>query len=212
MVKIRTYGVLLTALFLVSGVRATTTVVGFDDLPLAISGARDVPDSYGGIDWWRNGDNEPRYFNEYHYPEYGAAVPDADPTDDQYLYNNLGDALEEPISFVFQDPDSRLLGAYFCKGAQTNPNNDIVHVRFVGYNALGTAIACSEFLDISDTITPVWLAAGTDFQQPLARITIDRDMTGFGKFCMDNLIYNIVPEPATLVLLSLGGIVLTRKR
>ncbi len=207
MFKVRACMVVGLVLFI--GANLSAVIVTFDDLPRpntgGSGGGNPVPADYGDIYWEWDGLSGPHYMSELDRPDYGQPVSGT-----QYMYNFSGDTMTEPIAFSFHDVDARLTGAYLNRAAQDQPN-PIEHVRFVGYNAASEVIATSAWLALTDI--PTWLAAGAAFQQSaIARITIDRDMTGYGKFGVDNLTYDIIPEPATLLLLTLGSAVLTRKR
>ena len=179
----------------VSAAKAGITV-NFDDLGKS-SGTigRTFDQIYAGVDWG-NDDNE-RFISESVYPAYSEPA-----SGDNYIYNNGGD--NAMIDFSFIDSANYLIGAYFVKGSQNNPSYSADKVRFVGFDSQDQRVEESDWLILTNT--PKFLSAYFD---PVFRIIVERDDDDTGKYCMDDLRYDIIPEPASLSLCALGTILIS---
>ena len=153
---------------------------------------------YDNIDWG-NDDNQ-RFISESVYPDYSQPA-----SGDNYIYNHGAD--NAMIDF-FLDDDAYLIGAHFAKGSQNYLPYSAEKVRFVGLDNQEQRIQESGWLILTNT--PQFLSANFD---PVYRIVVERDAGDVGKYTMDDLQYDIVPEPASLSLIALGAIVFsTRKK
>lgn len=182
---------------------AAEIVLTFEDLPTQFPGY--LPSGYAGLQWDNYYDAPDEFWP---YWVYGSESNRPDYSEPHSGNNYLIDAFGySGIGFALQNPDtSTLSGAWFT---QTNTQWTADYLRFNGYDSMGNLIEQSEWLALS--LTPRYLEANFE---PVSWIRVEHSGYSPGTyFTMDDLAYNSpVPEPATLLLLAAGGVILRRKR
>ena len=182
------------ALVLTLAVTAPAAMINFDDLSATSNIGRSLPADYAGVAW----DASVHYMTEYAYPTYSE--PHSTPN---YVYN-YGQEDDATIAFSFLDPDAYVTSAWFTQ-ASTSPEQA---VRLLGLDASGATLYTSDWLTLS--ATPQQLLA-TGFG-PCARIVVERQLTSWARFSMDDIAYEILPEPLTLAVLGCGALIFLRRR
>jgi hypothetical protein len=181
------------------------TVIDFDDL----SYDTDLTGSgYAGLTWETGNEG----YQDIDSPHYGYwAVPPSDvithPYSQPHCVDNGWGATLMGIGF----PETvNVLGAYFASVGSSSPWLT-TGVRVHGYLD-DSEVAVTDWFNDIDT-TPNWFAVNLS---GVNRIVIEsvtvKDNAGF--YSMDDLTYTVVPEPATILLFSLGVPILSglRKR
>jgi hypothetical protein len=167
----------------------TSDIVVDFNIP-GIADSDPVPTNYAGLTWdsgWAVGlESEDPDFSE---PKSG----------DQYAYNAFG---KNNLGFSLPSPGDSLVGAWFTK-EEVSPTS----VKFKGLNASGVVEEETGWLELSDT--PQYLAANFS---PHARIEVEFDDEVKAYFTMDDIAYSPVPEPATIAVLGLGGLLLRKRK
>ncbi|MGA2092889.1 MAG: PEP-CTERM sorting domain-containing protein [Sedimentisphaerales bacterium] len=182
---------------------AAEIVLTFEDLPTQFPGY--LPSGYAGLKW-DNYYDAPDEFSPYWLWGSESSNPSySEPHSvNNYLINAFGFS---GLGFALPNPDtSTLSGAWFT---QTNTEWTADYIRFDGYDSMGNLTEQSAWLTLS--LTPRYLEANFG---PVSWIIVERSGERTGTyFTMDDLTYNTsVPEPATLLLFALGGIILRRKK
>jgi hypothetical protein len=184
-----------------NSVTADEVVITFEDLPIQFPGY--LLDGYAGLRWdnfaaqpggfgpcWIWGSEPSR--SDYSEPHSG----------NNYLIDGFG---FKNVGFALPNPQTDTLsGAWFTASIHAAPQ-----VRFNGYDSSGNLIEQSDW--VQTTNTPTYLMANFG---PAARITVEHNSYPTGVYyTMDDLTYSTpVPEPATLLLLAAGSLILRRKR
>lgn len=186
----------LIVLVLALAAAAPAAVITFDDLPATsnIGRAISVYGDYANIAW----DANVRYMTESANPAY------SEPHSLQNYLFNYGQEDDATIGFSFLDPDAYVTSAWFAQ-ASTEPEQA---VRLLGLDASDATLYTSDWLTLS--ATPQQLLA-TGFG-PCARIVVERELTSWAKFSMDDIAYQIIPEPLTLAVLGCGALIFLRRR
>ncbi|MBN2128174.1 MAG: PEP-CTERM sorting domain-containing protein [Sedimentisphaerales bacterium] len=184
----------LIALVLTLAATAPAAVITFDDLSATSNTGRALPTDYAGVAW----DASVRYMTESANPAYSQ------PHSLQNYIFNYGQEDDATIAFSFLDPDACITSAWFTQ-ASTSPEQA---VRLLGLDASGATLYTSDWLTLS--AAPQQLLA-TDFG-PCDRIVVERQLTSWAKFSMDDIAYEIVPEPLTLAVLGCGALIFLRRR
>jgi hypothetical protein len=164
---------LLCCLALGVATSSEAVVVHFDDLV----GEAAVPDGYGGITW-----DENWFYYGYEQPPYTPASP---PNRVYQSYAKWGCCDVNAIPFYFSVPV--LFGGAFFSGGGENP---IYFELYLG----STLVATSGSLFPS--ATPTFLASGYAGAVDEVRVVSDAFRV------MDDVTYEAVPEPGTLLLLG----------
>jgi hypothetical protein len=182
---------------------AANIVLNFEDLPAQFPGHLSA--DYAGLRWDSYYDQPGGFFPYWLWGSESSNPGYSEPhSGNNYLINAFGFS---GLGFALPNPDtSTLSGAWFT---QTNTTWTTDYLRFDGYDSMGNLIEQSEWLTLSPT--PRYLEANFE---PVSFIRVERSgYTSGTYFTMDDLTYNTpVPEPATLLLFALGGLILRRKR
>ena len=167
---------------------AQATVLSFDNLDPNYAL---IPDGYGGLNWIG--------FRTLDGPANGAGFANGTVSPENVAYNEFDFALAftAASNSVFD-----FNGAYFTAGWRSGLQIDVT-----GFNG-GVAVP-GYFQTLSiDPIAPTFFRLdflGIDTLELFAYGGLDAGLGGDGtEFAMDNLTYNAVPEPATLLLLGVG--------
>ena len=175
------------------------TVVDFDDLDYdtTLSGT-----NYAGLTWEWGNDRGDGHLGEWYIPSDGYdSYPYSPP---HVVINGWGASL---MGIGFSEPIN-VLGAYFAgiEGGPTAPG-----VRVHGYLD-SVEVAITDWFNDIDT-TPSWFAMNLNNVDRIVveAILVERQgLPDAGWYQMDNLTY--VPEPGTILLLGLGGLILRKRR
>jgi len=183
-------------LAVVSVANAQVVVVDFDDLDYktTLSGT-----TYAGLTWeWGNLGYE---YNQGYW-KVPSDLPASYPYSEPHNVINAWGATLMGISF----PETvNVQGAYFA--AQGDTSSWTTGVRIHGYLSGAEVEVTNWFNDIDET--PSWFAMNLENVDRIVVESVAVD-NGGGWYAMDDFTY--VPEPATFLLLSLGGLLLRRRR
>lgn len=195
----------------IASVAQASIVVNFDDVatPNVFQGTMSwgsIPASYAGLQWapvlpppgstlsnWEVGDSA-TYKTAYRN-SYGA------PSGPNFAYNGTGLSVSTVSGAPFN-----FLGAQFSTWAQDNTyqNFSSTTVTITGY--LGNSQVGSSVIVGLPSTTFTGLT-GALLGGPVDRITFVSDNPGAQRWwLMDNMTYDPVPEPASLILWGLGGL------
>jgi hypothetical protein len=174
-------------------------VVDFDDVP---PGAFLTGSGYDGLIWESGNLGSSNLPGEWHIPTV-ANYPNSQP-------NNVNNAQGSTLMGIGFFDRAQAAGAYFA--VQGDPEA-----------SWATAVRVHAYIQGQPTLTTAWLSPLTTTPQwldmtslgELDRIVIEAAPAQFstvGGFGMDDLTFTYIPEPASLSLLALGGLLLWRRR
>jgi len=171
------------------------SVLMFDDITSDVNDFGPIPDGYGGFDWTLDGVIHKDYFVS---SGYGNGVVSGD------YVTQAGD-----VGSNITGSEFTFNGAYF-----TAAWNNGLEMNIEGYNN-GNLLYSDDFT--IDTYSPTWISFDWVGIDELKFATSGGINAGLGysgpNWAMDDFTYNNpIPEPATLSLLALGGLVLRRRR
>ncbi len=177
-------------------------VLTFDDITTEPAGGVVIPDGYSGFEWNSVGDHRFGVVNGSSQP--GSGFENGVVSGSYVAFNSYGNS-----SLILRDTAFDFEGAYL-----TAAWNDGLEITVDGY--------FNNFLEytttvIVDTTEPTWFDfdyMGIDKLEFTAFGGTDAGLGGSGTyFAMDN--FSFVPEPGTIFLFALGGLIvkrLTKKR
>jgi len=192
--KMKRFAVCLAAIVLILSCGSLfAAVVTFDDLPSS-SAPQPIPEDYSGFNWTNFGYVDPLPFGPSGYAN-GTVSPT------NVAYNRYGDpSMLSSGSFEF-------VGAYF-----TGAWNDGLNVSVSGY-------LNGEVIERMTIVTSYYVPTWSSFNWVVDQLsfnsyggTLAPEAVSDGlQFVMDNFTYN-VPEPGTMFLFGLGGLILRKRK
>ena len=174
---------------------ASATVLNFDDIAVTENGVS-ILDGYGGLplSWSHIGAAGPEGLKGGYYPK--SAV-----SGDNFAYNGAGQVgTVSALSGTFD-----FYGAYFTTATKTADTDGDIEVA--GYFD-GTQVGSTVTIELISLADPVWV----DFSlEGIDELVFTPLRTGHGAYwAMDD--FTAVPEPMTLCILGLGGLMLRKRK
>ena len=174
-------------------------VLTFDNITTEPAGGVVIPDGYGGFEWNSVGDHRFDVVNGSSQPESG--FENGVVSDSYVAFNSYGNS-----SLILRDSAFDFEGAYL-----TAAWNDGLEITVDGYSDGFLEYTTTVIINTTNPIFFTFNYIDVDKLEFTAFGGTNAGLGGSGTyFSMDDFTY--VPEPTTLLLFALGGLMLRRKR